>query len=138
MECPHGEPRGEMYCPFCRNEKGIKFVPPHKRKPVDSNSVRVSARHPDTSQISAQRALLRSGTKKKTIYELILKSGEYGLCDHELEQITGWSHQTVSASRNNLMNDSWIIDSNQRRNTPQGNPAIAWISRDSLTTGVLF
>ena len=30
MECPHGEPRGEMYCPFCRREKGIKFIPEKK------------------------------------------------------------------------------------------------------------
>lgn len=138
MECPHGEPRGEMYCPFCRREKGIKFIPPHKRKPVESNSVRVSANHPDTSKISAQRAFPKSGTKKKTIMDLIIKAGEYGLCDHEIEQITGWTHQSASAIRNTLMNDNWIVDSGQRRTTPQNNPAIVWVSKDSLTTGALF
>lgn len=51
----------------------------------------------------------------------------FGLCDHELENKTGWLHQSASAARNTLMKDGWIIDSGVRRNTPQGNPAIVWI-----------
>jgi hypothetical protein len=138
MECPHGEPRGEIYCPFCRNILGIKFVSPNKRKPVESNNVRVSAKHPDTSKISAQRALPKSGTKKKIIYDLIVNSGVNGMCDHELEIQTGFRHESTSATRNYLMNDGWIVDSGKRRQTPQGNPAIVWITYDSLQTGVLF
>jgi hypothetical protein len=138
MECPHGEPRGEIYCPFCRNILGIKFVSPNKRKPVESNSVRVSARHPDTSHIAGARALPKSGTKKKLIYDLIVGAGSNGMCDHELEIQTGFRHESVSATRNYLMNDGWIVDSGKRRQTPQGNPAIVWVSHDSLTTGVLF
>jgi uncharacterized Zn finger protein (UPF0148 family) len=125
MECPHGEPRGEIYCPFCRREKGLVFKP---RKPVESNSVRVGRNHPDTSQRAAQKAEPKSGTKKKVIYDLIVDSGMFGMCDHEIEKALGWTHQTASASRNTLMNDGWVIDSGHRRATDQGNDAIAWIA----------
>ena len=128
MECPHGEPRGEMYCPFCRNEKGIVFIPAHKRKPVDSNGVRVSARHPITSHLAANKAFPKSGTKKKIVYDLIKSKGIFGMCDHEIELKLKWTHQSASSSRNALMNDGWVIDSGLRRTTPQGNDAIVWIS----------
>jgi hypothetical protein len=128
MECPHGEPRGEMFCPFCRREKGIVFVSPDKRKPVASNSVRVGASHPDTSINAARKALPRSGTKKKIVYELIKSKGIFGMCDHEIEQELNWTHQSASSSRNTLMNDLWVEDSGMRRETPQGNPAIVWVA----------
>lgn len=125
MECPHGEPRGEIYCPLCRREKGLVWKP---QKPVNSNSVRVGRNHPDTSHKAAQKALPNSGTKKKIIYDLIVASGMFGVCDHEIEESLGWTHQTASSSRNALMNDGWVIDSGHRRATKQGNDAIAWIA----------
>lgn len=125
MECPHGEPRGEIYCPLCRREKGLVWKP---QKPVNSNSVRVGKNHPDTSHKAAQKALPNSGTKKKIIYDLIVASGMFGVCDHEIEETLGWTHQTASSSRNALMNDGWVIDSGHRRATKQGNDAIAWIA----------
>jgi hypothetical protein len=124
MECPHGEPRGEIYCPLCRREKGLVWKP---QKPVNSNSVRVGRNHPDTSHQAAARAFPRSGTKKKIIYDMIVTSGMFGMCDHEIEQTLGWTHQTASSSRNALMNDGWVVDSGLRRATPQGNDAIVWI-----------
>jgi hypothetical protein len=125
MECPHGEPRGEIYCALCRREKGLVWKP---QKPVNSNSVRVGRNHPDTSHKAAQKALPNSGTKKKIIYDLIVASGMFGVCDHEIEETLGWTHQTASSSRNALMNDGWVIDSGHRRATKQGNDAIAWIA----------
>lgn len=125
MECPHGEPRGEIYCPLWRREKGLVWKP---QKPVNSNSVRVGRNHPDTSHKAAQKALPNSGTKKKIIYDLIVASGMFGVCDHEIEETLGWTHQTASSSRNALMNDGWVIDSGHRRATKQGNDAIAWIA----------
>jgi len=88
----------------------------------------VGRNHPDTSQRAAQKAEPKSGTKKKVIYDLIVASGMFGVCDHEIEKALGWSHQTASASRNTLMNDGWVIDSGHRRATDQGNDAIAWIA----------
>ena len=95
---------------------------------MESNSVRVSARHPDTSKLAGLKALPKSGTKKKIIYDLIKSKGILGLCDHEIEQELGWTHQSASAIRNTLMNDLWVEDSGLRRETPQGNLAIVWIA----------
>jgi hypothetical protein len=61
------------------------------------------------------------------VFDLIAGAGERGLCDHEIESLTGWLHQSASSIRNSLMNDGWIKDSGLRRKTPQGNGAIAWV-----------
>jgi|GEM_PF-3973104 len=126
MECPHGDPRGNNYCALCRWE--IKNSLPELRVPVEQNGIRVSAGHPNTSYQAAKKALPKSGTKKKIIYDLIVESGICGLCDHEIETKTGWTHQSASAIRNTLMNDGWVLDSGFRRETPQLNPAIVWIA----------
>jgi alkyl hydroperoxide reductase subunit AhpC len=105
---------------LCRNS--------HKKlQAIDRNVVRVNFNSPATSHIAAKNALPKTGTKRRITYELIKDTGMFGLCDHELEQKTGWLHQSASAARNTLMVDGWIVDSGIRRNTPTGNPAIAWI-----------
>lgn len=98
------------------------------RRPIESNVVRLGRRSPKTSQIAAKRLLPRTGTKRKTVYDLIKSAGSYGLCDHEIEAQTGWLHQSASSIRNGLMNDGWIKDSGLRRKTPQGNGAIVWVA----------
>jgi hypothetical protein len=117
-ECAHGEPRGENYCPFCRQTKAHL---------INRNVVNINKNAPQTSQAAAAKALPSSGTKRRHIYDMIVASGMFGVCDHEIEQATNWLHQSASAARNSLMNDGLIIDSGMRRKTPQGNDAIAWI-----------
>ena len=109
------------HCACCKAQKA-------NRRPIEANSIRIGRRSPKTSQIAAQRVLPRTGTKRKTVYDLIYLEGARGLCDHEIEQITGWLHQSASSIRNGLMNDGWIKDSGQRRKTPQGNGAIVWVT----------
>lgn len=96
--------------------------------PVDANrqpNVRLHA--PDTSHAAAERALPRAATKRRIAYDLIRAAGEQGMTDDELEQRTGWAHQSASACRNSLMHDGWITDSGQRRPTRYGNDAICWV-----------
>jgi predicted transcriptional regulator len=81
-----------------------------------------------TSVLSAQKLMARAGSKRRKIYDLIKDAGLIGLCDHELEKITGLSHQTVSSSRCSLAKDGWINDSGARRITDYGNKAIVWIA----------
>ena len=95
-----------------------------KRKPIDANEVQVGKHHPETSFAAAERAFHTRGKLKRLVYDLIAEHGD--LCDHELEEITGRTHQSVSATRNTLMNSGWVEDSGKRRKTPQGNFAIAW------------
>lgn len=121
LECSHGEPRGERYCALCRFEK-------RTRPEIGRSVVAVHANAQETSRIAAARALPSSGTKRRITYDLIASYGALGLCDHELEIQTGWLHQSASAARNTLLKDGLIKDSGLRRNTPQGNPAIVWIT----------
>ena len=114
-------PTQEFHCACCKAFKA-------NRAPLERNTVRIGKKHPQTSQNAAQRVLPRTGTKRKVLYDLIRAHGAQGLCDHEIESLTGWHTNTSRSTRNGLMNDGWIMDSGQRRVTPQGNKAIVWIS----------
>lgn len=109
------------HCSCCEAQRAV-------RRPIGANTVQIGRRSPETSQIAAQRVFPRTGTKRWTIFEMIKGNGSFGLCDHEIEELTGWLHQSASSIRNGLMNDGWIIDSGKRRKTPQGNGAIVWIT----------
>jgi hypothetical protein len=113
--CPHGFPT-EPDCPNCRRIKGIK---------IERNVVSVSRNAPDTSRAAATNRLPKTGSKRGITYDLI-KCYPQGLCDHEIEQLTGWLHQSASSVRNSLMRDGLIYDSGLRRKTSTGNDAIAW------------
>ena len=129
MECKHGEPKGERYCALCRyeNRQGDGNTLIDGRRSIDSNYVAIGSNPRSTSLMALKKAFPKTGTKRRTTYELIKEAGMYGMCDHEIEQKTGWVHQSASSVRNSLMNDGWIQDSGIRRKTPQGNDSIAWI-----------
>jgi predicted transcriptional regulator len=96
------------------------------REAIDRDVVLTN--YQQTSLDSAQKLLGRSGTKRRKVYDLIKEAGILGMCDHELEKITGLSHQTVSSSRCSLTKDGWVTDSGARRMTEFGNKAIVWIA----------
>jgi len=121
-ELDFNPPAEIVHCACCKASKAA-------RTPIDANSVRIGRRHPKTSQIAAERVLSRTGTKRRALFDLIQAAGARGLCDHEIEGITGWHTNTSRSTRNGLMKDGWIMDSGQRRNTPQGNGAIVWTSK---------
>jgi hypothetical protein len=124
-ECIHGEPRGSSACALCRYQlkaANRPITPP----PVERNTVSISKAHPQTSRTAAQKAFLRSGTRRKMIYELIKRHYEVGLCDHEIIEITALSPNTARPTRISLMKDGLIADSGKRRKTPDGNDAIVW------------
>ena len=129
-ECPHGFD-AEIRCPACRVIKGLvveKTPKKPSKPPIDRNSVRVGTSAPATSKKAADKALPSSGTKRRMIYDAMVAAGEQGVCDHELEQMFGWVHQSASAARNSLMNDGWCIVSQIQRMTPQNNMANAYIA----------
>lgn len=98
------------------------------RPAIDRNVMPISSNARQTSLDAVAKHLPKSGTKRAKCYELIKNAGMFGMCDHEIEEATGWLHQSASACRNTLMNDGWIVDSGARRLTPQGNKAIVWIA----------
>jgi hypothetical protein len=101
------------------------------RLPSD-NADWISDKHPATAQMAKAKFQAKSGSLRKKVYDAILDSGSNGLTDDEIETFLARSHQSASGARNTLMNDGWVVDSGQRRETRYGNPAIAWIAVTSL------
>jgi hypothetical protein len=110
-----------VHCACCPTQKA-------NRRAIDANVVRIGRRSQETSVKAAQAVLPRTGTKRWTVFEMIKGNGSFGLCDHEIEELTGWRIPTVTATRNSLLRDYWIYDSGVRRKTPRGNEAIVWIA----------
>lgn len=117
--CGHGFPT-KPDCPYCRRAFNIA---------LERNVVSIARNAPATSRAAGLKRMPKTGTKRKITYDLI-KQYPLGLCDHEIEQITGWLHQSASSVRNSLMRDGLIYDSGLRRKTPGGNDAIVWKVKD--------
>lgn len=93
-------------------------------KNVNDNTVRLTSRPTDTQSAAARKAVLKAGTRRKEVFDLIVQHG--GLTDDEIETITGYAHQSASAARNSLMRDGYVWDSGERRVNRLGNPSIVW------------
>lgn len=84
--------------------------------------------HPPTSRAAAARALPRSGSDRRRVYDLIAARGAEGATDDEIEVALGLPHQTASARRNGLRDDGWVADSGRRRPTRTGAEATVWVT----------
>lgn len=94
---------------------------------VDDLRAQVGTFHADTAQQAATRALPRSGSDRRRVYDFIVERGETGATDDELEVALGLPHQTASARRNGLRDDGWLTDSGRKRPTRSGVDAIVWV-----------
>jgi len=105
-----------------------KEVPTHTPKPirpsVDSNKVFTNRQA--TSQAAAQMALPSSGTKRRTVYDLIMANLANGLTADEVQVQTGFSPNSINPTIKGLADDGWIRDSGERRPTRTGALAIVW------------
>ena len=64
---------------------------------------------------------------QRDVYNALAVAGYFGYTDFDLEDITGRSHQSVSAARNALMMAGLVTDSGKTRPNARGNPSIVWI-----------
>lgn len=130
-----GDPVEGCWCPRCLQipewqercqEFDAAVKPPVKR--IDRPVVRTGHQHPETSELAGLQARLQAGTRRRQVFDCIARSMSTGMTDDEIERMMGKSHQTISATRNTLMNDGLIVDSGQRRRTQFGNQAIVWVT----------
>lgn len=63
---------------------------------------------------------------ERQVMTALSEAGEKGLCDHELEQVTGLQHTTASARRRELVLKGLVVETGERRATPSGRSAKAW------------
>jgi len=102
------------------------FAGIEERPPVDRNVTRTGPQ--ETSQDAARRALGRTGSQRRAIYEEIRSRGTDGLTCDEICVILQLLVQSATPAINTLARDGWLRDSGLRRNTRSGNAAIVWVA----------
>lgn len=63
---------------------------------------------------------------ERQVMTALAEAGDTGLCDHELERVTGLQHTTASARRRELVIKGLVVETGARRATPSGRSAKAW------------
>ncbi len=91
---------------------------------ADRNVAPIGRRHPETSRAAAERALPRTGSKRRQTVEAIARRASTA---EEVGDRFGWPHQSYSATVSTLARDGWLVDSGERRQTSTGNDAIVWV-----------
>ena len=147
----NGDDEWAVYCPGCSSDQkrtvqvcarsfALPDPPPvvasadykrivdrmRKRRRIGASHAPMTSTPTDTQQEAAKIATLRSGTRRRALHDLFVRRGAIGFTDDEIEQVTGWPHQSASACRNSLMLDGYLVDSGQRRKTRRGTNAIVW------------
>ena len=105
-------------------------------QPTVEGTMPIGRNHPATSKDMARRAADGFPKVRGAVLTAIAGRDE-GATDDEVEQITGRTHQSVSAARNTLLRDA-LIDRLRdddgcevHRRTRSGNPATVWtVTRD--------
>lgn len=102
------------------------------RPAISDNTIVLGARVQPTSAKAGEKALPRSGSLRKRVHDLVRSAK--GLTDEELEKYTGGKHQSISASRNSLVRDGYLMDSGTTRKNTSGNDCIVWVTTEVKTT----
>jgi hypothetical protein len=88
------------------------------------------ARHnapPGTSEVAARRVATRTPSRRKRILALIRERGALGLTDDEGEAVLNMGPQSYTPRRGELVKQGLIVDSDRRRKTASGCPAVVWV-----------
>jgi hypothetical protein len=130
-----GRKEGESN-PDCRKEiptarPGQATSRPRRPQPA----VHIAADAAPTSIEAAEAALPASVTRQTRVLAVIVDRGAVGATDDEIEALTGWSHQTVSARRRDLAIGGLVEEAYRgggplRRLTRQDRAAQVWVATD--------
>lgn len=97
---------------------------------IDRNKVRVAHNAQATSVMAAEKALPKSGTKRRLVYDFIERRGLQGATDDEIETVLGIDGNTVRPTRGGLVEDGYIINTGTTRKNKHGNECIVWRCAD--------
>lgn len=129
-------PGGELICPDAAPEPAPEPEPVQESL-LDPGRKDIGRFHapehgaPETQRLAAISVYAKSGTQRRQVLDLIAASSDRGRTDEELESILRGRHQAVSARRNELVRDGWIVDSGRRRKTTSGRLAVVWVLTDT-------
>ena len=93
---------------------------------ITRNTVIISPSAKPTSASAALRALPKSGSKRKRVYDYLIQSG--GATDEEIEHALNISGNTVRPTRGTLVKDGLVVETHLERPTRSGNMAIVWMA----------
>ena len=93
---------------------------------IERNTVKVARNAQQTSVLAAEKALPRSGTKRRMVYDYISRCGIRGATDDEIEATLGIDGNTVRPTRGGLVEDGYIINTGTTRKNKHGNECIVW------------
>lgn len=83
--------------------------------------------HSDTSFDAACKTAGKSGTLRRSVYELLHERGSYGCIDEEIQILLDMNPSTQRPRRVELVDKGLVIDSGKRRPTKAGIGAVVWI-----------
>lgn len=109
-----------------RNSAGDTDIPVHVPSTLGHGTFTEGMNNPIESHKVQAKMALRAGKFNHIVFWLIFDT-DGGLADHEMERILNRSHQSLSATRNTLMNKGYIIASGEIRKTEYGNDAAVWV-----------
>lgn len=93
---------------------------------IDRNKIKIAHNAQRTSVMAAEKALPRSGTKRRQVYDFIARCGLRGATDDEIQATLGIDGNTVRPTRGGLVEDGFIIDTGTTRKNKHGNECIVW------------
>lgn len=97
---------------------------------IDNNKIKIAKNAQRTSVMAAERALPRSGTKRRLVYDFIERCGMRGATDDEIQATLNIEGNTVRPTRGSLVEDGYIIDTGTTRKNKHGNECIVWRCAD--------
>ena len=97
---------------------------------IERNKIKVAHNARITSILAAEKALPKSGTKRRKVYDFIERCGLNGATDDEIQATLGIDGNTVRPTRGSLVEDGYIIDTGTTRKNKHGNECIVWRCAD--------
>lgn len=97
---------------------------------IERDKVKVAKNAQRTSILASEKALPKSGTKRRLVYDYIERCGLRGATDDEIQATLGIEGNTVRPTRGGLVEDGYIIDTGTTRKNKHGNECIVWRCAD--------
>lgn len=97
---------------------GLEVTVHSPTRPLDAPTLVASLDASATSLQAAERALPKSGSRRRALVNILRHRPALGCTDDELEVLLNLRHQTVSAARRTLVIDGWIQPMRTREGTP--------------------
>jgi transcription initiation factor IIE alpha subunit len=105
----------------------MRVVKVKRKKPFEDKTL-TGRSHPRTSFAAANKALPRSGTQRRAVYDAIANARR-GLTDDEIVSLLGLSPNSVRPRRVELVGSGLVVDSGRTRENDLGNQCIIWVVR---------